>query len=45
VTLKGVTVGTEINIVQTGVPDVISLDVCYLGWQQSLEFLAKLVEP
>jgi len=45
VTLKAVTVGTEINIVQAGVPDVIPPDVCYLGWQQSLEFLAKLVEP
>jgi len=45
VTLKAVTVGTEINIVQAGVPDLIPADACYLGWQQSLEFLAKLVEP
>lgn len=45
VSLKTVSVGTEINIVQEGVPDVIPPEACYLGWQQSLEFLAKLVEP
>ena len=45
VTLKKVMVGTEINIVQEGVPDVIPPDACYLGWQESLELLAKLVEP
>lgn len=45
VDLKAVTVGTEINIVQEGIPDVIPPEACYLGWQQSLEFLAKLVEP
>lgn len=45
VTLKAVTVGTEVNIVQEGIPDVIPPEACYLGWQQSLEFLAKLVEP
>ncbi len=44
VTLKKVTVGTELNIVQAGVPDVIPLEACYLGWQESLMQLAKLVE-
>ena len=43
--LKKVAVGTELTIVQEGVPDVIPLEACYLGWQQSLENLAKLVEP
>jgi len=38
-------VGTELNIVQEGVPDAIPVEACYLGWQQSLENLAKLVEP
>ena len=45
VTLKKVQVGTELNVVQEGVPDVIPVEACYLGWQQSLENLAKLVEP
>ena len=45
VTLKQVSVGTELNIVQEGVPDIIPLEGCYLGWQQSLLQLAKLVEP
>jgi uncharacterized protein YndB with AHSA1/START domain len=45
VTLKKVVVGTELGIVQEGVPDVIPVEACYLGWQQSLENLAKLVEP
>ena len=45
VTLKKVSVGTEINITQEGIPDVIPAEACYLGWQQSLEQLAKLVEP
>jgi uncharacterized protein YndB with AHSA1/START domain len=45
ITLKKVLVGTELNVVQEGVPDVIPVDACYLGWQQSLENLAKLVEP
>jgi uncharacterized protein YndB with AHSA1/START domain len=45
VTLKTVSVGTEINIVQEGLPDVIPLEACYLGWQQSLRNLARLVEP
>ena len=45
VTLKKVLVGTELNIVQEGVPDVIPLEACYLGWQESLRNLARLVEP
>jgi uncharacterized protein YndB with AHSA1/START domain len=45
VTLKPVSVGTELTVVQEGVPDVIPLEACYLGWQQSLRNLARLVEP
>ncbi len=45
VTLKKVSCGTEINISQEGVPDVIPLASCYLGWQESLRNLARLVEP
>jgi uncharacterized protein YndB with AHSA1/START domain len=45
VTLKKVMVGTELSIVQEGVPDVIPVEACYLGWQESLENLRKLVEP
>ncbi|MDL2399596.1 SRPBCC family protein [Rhizobium mayense] len=45
VTLKKVLVGTEVNITQAGVPDVIPPEACYLGWQESLYNLAKLVEP
>lgn len=45
VTLKKVSVGTEVDILQEGVPDVIPLEACYLGWQESLRNLAKLVEP
>ena len=44
VTLRKVSVGTEVNIVQSGVPDVIPAEACYLGWQESLTLLAKLVE-
>ena len=44
VTLKKVSCGTELNIVQEGVPDVIPAEACYLGWQESLTLLAKLVE-
>ena len=44
VTLKKVSCGTELNIVQEGVPDVIPPEMCYLGWQESLNLLAKLVE-
>jgi uncharacterized protein YndB with AHSA1/START domain len=45
VTLKNVSVGTELNIVQEGVPDIIPPEACYLGWQDSLRNLAQLVEP
>lgn len=45
VTLKKVSVGTEIDIVQEGLPDVIPPEACYLGWQESLQNLARLVEP
>ena len=45
VTLKKVSVGTDVTIVQEGVPDVIPPEACYLGWQQSLRNLARLVEP
>lgn len=44
VTFKEVSVGTELSIVQEGVPDVIPPEACYLGWQESLAQLAKLVE-
>jgi hypothetical protein len=43
-TLKPVTVGNELNVVQEGLPDVIPVQVSYLDWQNSLENLAKLVE-
>lgn len=43
--LKSVSVGTEINITQDGVPDVIPSEACYLGWQDSLDKLKRLVEP
>ena len=45
VILKAVSVGTEINIEQAGVPTIIPLEACYLGWQQSLRQLSELVEP
>ena len=45
VSLKKVPVGTELTIVQDGVTDAIPVEACYIGWQQSLENLAKLVEP
>lgn len=45
VTLKAVSMGTEIHIEQQGVPDIIPPDACYLGWQDSLHKLARLVEP
>ena len=45
VNLKQVSVGTEIDITQEGVPDVIPAEACYVGWQQSLALLAQLVEP
>lgn len=45
VTLKAVSVGTDIKIEQDGVPDMIPPEACYLGWQDSLYKLARLVEP
>lgn len=45
IVLKAVLCGTEISIVQEGIPEVIPTEMCYLGWQESLEQLAKLVEP
>ena len=44
VTLKEVSCGTELSVVQEGVPGVIPVEACYLGWQESLILLAKLVE-
>jgi uncharacterized protein YndB with AHSA1/START domain len=44
ITLKKVSCGTELNIMQEGVPAVIPAEACYLGWQESLALLAKLVE-
>ena len=44
ITFTKVSVGTEVNVVQEGIPSVIPLDGCYLGWQESLALLAKLVE-
>lgn len=45
VTLKKVSCGTELSIVQEGVPDPIPAEACYLGWQESLAQLANLVDP
>lgn len=45
VTMKAVSVGTEILIEQAGIPDMIPLEGCYLGWQESLRKLSMLVEP
>ncbi len=45
VTLKKTPFGTELNVVQEGIPDAIPAEACYLGWQESLEQLARLVEP
>ncbi len=45
VTIKKVMVGTDLTIVQEGIPDAIPTEACYLGWQQSLQNLAQLVEP
>ena len=44
VSLKAVSCGTELNVVQEGIPDVIPIEACYLGWQESLVLLARLVE-
>ena len=45
VSLKPVPCGTELSVVQEGLPEAIPLEMCYLGWQESLAQLAKLVEP
>jgi uncharacterized protein YndB with AHSA1/START domain len=45
ISLRRVSVGTELTVVQEGVPEVIPPEACYLGWQESLILLAKLVEP
>ncbi|MDX8502751.1 SRPBCC family protein [Mesorhizobium sp. VK4C] len=45
VSLKKVSVGTEMEITQAGIPDAIPAEACYLGWQESLKNLARLVEP
>jgi uncharacterized protein YndB with AHSA1/START domain len=45
VSLTPVSCGTELSITQSGIPDVIPLEMCYLGWQESLAQLATLVEP
>jgi hypothetical protein len=44
ITLKQVSCGSELSIVQEGIPDVIPVEACRLGWQESLTLLAKLVE-
>ncbi len=45
ITFKAVSCGTEMNVVQEGIPAVIPTEACYLGWQESLQLLALLVEP
>ena len=45
VSLRKNIAGTELQITQEGIPDAIPVEMCYLGWQESLEKLAKLVEP
>ena len=45
VSLKAVVCGTELSVTQAGIPDAIPLEMCYLGWQESLAQLANLVEP
>jgi uncharacterized protein YndB with AHSA1/START domain len=45
VTLRAVSCGTELSVLQQGIPDVIPTEMCYLGWQESLDHLARLVEP
>ena len=45
VRLKAVSCGTELNVVQSGIPEAIPLEMCHLGWQESLIQLAWLVEP
>ena len=45
VTLRAVACGAEMNVVQEGIPEAIPTEFCYLGWQESLDHLARLVEP
>ena len=45
VTIKQVSVGVELNVVQEGIPEAIPVEACYLGWQDSLTLLTQLVEP
>jgi hypothetical protein len=45
VTLKAVSCGVEVSIVQEGIPSMIPTEACYLGWQESLQLLAQLAEP
>ena len=45
ITIKKVSVGVELNVVQEGIPEAIPAEACYLGWQESLTLLAQLVEP
>jgi len=45
VSLKAVSCGTDVKVVQTGIPDAIPVEMCYLGWQESLMQLAHVVEP
>ncbi len=45
VTIKPVSVGVEVHITQSGIPEMIPVEACYLGWQESLRHLARLVEP
>jgi uncharacterized protein YndB with AHSA1/START domain len=45
ISLKKVSCGTDVNITQEGIPDIIPVEMCYLGWQESLVALAKLAEP
>lgn len=45
VQIRKVSVGTELHVEQTGIPDAIPVEACYLGWQESLEQLKRLVEP
>jgi uncharacterized protein YndB with AHSA1/START domain len=45
ITLRQVSCGTELNVVQEGIPEMIPPEACYLGWQESLMLLAQLVEP
>ena len=45
ISLRPVSCGTELTVVQEGIPEVIPVEMCHLGWQESLEQLAKLVEP